>query len=183
MRTWSFGSERKAFRWHRSGAEILWLVSLVNGMAEGGDAAGGGDERWRPREPVVLQRSGLPAHAHLIAMEEWYTLPDTHEFRYVEVVVDYPPHRNHGRVGKVKCMDKSGVIGLIQFEGCREPVVFWPIRMSVLKVAVQFGSDAAILPRSVLEGFDLGELVNANAELGREQRDRRRRQYRGFEDR
>ena len=79
-------------------------------------------------------------------------------------------------------MDKSGVIGLIMFEGSSEPVVFWPIRMLFLKVAVRYGSDAAILPRSVLEGFDLGELVNANAELGREQRDRRRWQYRGFDD-
>ena len=83
-------------------------------------------------------------------------------------MVDHPPHRNHGRVGKVECINKSGVIGLIKFEGSSEPIVFWPIRMSVLKVAVRYGSDAAILPRSVLEGFDLGELVNANAREGAE---------------
>ena len=91
VRTRSFGSERKAFRWHKSGAAILWSVLLVNGMAEGGDAAGGGDEQWHPQEPVVLQRSGLPAHAHLIAMEEWYTLPDTHEFRYVDCLLYTSP--------------------------------------------------------------------------------------------
>ena len=83
VRTWSFGSEQKAFRRHKSGAVILWSVLLVNGMAESGDAAAGGDGggQWSPPEPVLLQRSGLPAHAHRISMEEWYTVPDTHEFR------------------------------------------------------------------------------------------------------
>ena len=57
-------------------------------------------------------------------MEEWYTVPDTHEFRYGDVVVDHPPHRNHGRVGKVECINKSGRIGLIKFEGSSDLVMF-----------------------------------------------------------
>ena len=116
------------------------------------------------------------------AMEEWLTVPHTHEFGGERhVVLDHPPHRDHGHAGRVVRVNRSGPIGLIEFEGSRDPVVFWPIVMSVLKVAVWHGSDAAILSLSELESFDVGELDNANVVLMREQLNQRRDQYRGVQ--
>ena len=70
-------------------------------MAESGDAAAGGhvDDRASPLERLVIpQRNGLPIGVRLIARDEWYTLPDTHVFRYGKVVVDHPLHHDHGVV-------------------------------------------------------------------------------------
>ena len=53
--------------------------------------------------------------------------------------------------------------------------------MSVLRVAVQHGSDAAILSLSELESFGVHELDNANVALVREQLNQRRDPYRGVQ--
>ena len=80
------------------------------------------------------------------------------------------------------CVNKSGTISLIKFEGSRDPVVFWPILVCILKVAVRHGSDAVIMLHSVLEDFDLCELDNANVALAREQVNQRQCQFLGFAD-
>ena len=104
-------------------------------------------------------------------------VPDTHEFRYKRVVVYHPPHRDHGHAGRVVCVNRSGTIALIEFECSGRPLVYWLMLMRILRVAAWQGSDAAILPRSVLEGFDSCELDNANVALARERLNQRQNQY------
>ena len=165
---------------------ILCSVLVVIDMAEGGDAAAGGGRGGHeslPERFVFPQRSGLPVEAFHFAMEEWLRCLVPFEFRgWHQVVVDHPPHHDHGCAGSVVRVNRSGMIGLIQFDGVRvhgDPVVYWPILMSVLRGAVWHGSDAAILSLSELESFCVCELDTANVALAREQWIRRRDQYRG----
>ena len=97
--------------------------------------------------------------------------------------MDHPPHRDHGRVGMVVCVNRSGTIGLIQFHGEKvpgDPVVYWPILMSVLRRATV--SDAAIVSLSDLESFSELEIDAANVVLARAQFVRRRDRYRGEQE-
>ena len=83
------------------------------------------------------------------------------------------------------CVNRSGAIGLILLGGERvlgDPVVYWPILMSVLRRTVWQGSDAAILSLSELESFSECEIDTANVALAREQWLRRRDRYRGVHD-
>jgi len=176
--------KRVAFRRHKSGAVILCSVLLVIDMAEGGDAAAGGGRGVGfalPERFVFPQRSGLPVEAFQFAMEEWFTMPRTHVCSgWRRVIVDHPPHRDHGRVGTVVCVNRSGAIGLILFDGEKvigDPVVYWPILMSVLRSATV--SDAAIVSLSDLESFGELEIDAANVTLARAQFVRRRDRYRG----
>ena len=79
-----------------------------------GDAAAGGGRGGRESPPehlVVLQRSGLPVEAFHFAMEEWFTVPRTHEFGgWCQVVVDHPPHRDHSRAGSVVCVNMERLV-------------------------------------------------------------------------
>ena len=110
-------------------------------------------------------------------------MPHTHICSgWHQVVVDHPPHLDHGRVGTVVCVNRSGTIGMIQFDGERvlgDPVVYWPILMSVLRRTVCQGSDVALLLLSDLESFGELEIDTANVALAREQFVQRRDRYRG----
>ena len=104
---------------------------------------------------------------------------------WYQVVVDHLPHRDHGRVGTVVCVNSCGTIGRILFDGERvlgDPVMYWPILMSVLRRTVCHGSDAALLSLSDLESFGDLEIDTANVALAREQFVRRQDRYCGEQE-